>query len=174
MSVRRLTVDDVAAYRALHRYGLQESPESFVETLENDAARPDATIADMLARGEGWGVFEGERLVGKLVLDALPYACLGHVRWLHAVYLHPDARGKGAARSLMMAAMTAACAEGVTRFALWVNARNGPARTLYGRLGFRETGRIPGGIVVAGAPVDDVLMTLDVASAPLDGSGIPS
>jgi len=31
------------------------------------------------------------------------------------------------------------------------------------RLGFQQTGRIPGGILVAGEFVDDVLMTLELA-----------
>lgn len=96
MQVRLLTVDDLGAYRALHRFALREAAQAFVETLADDARRPDAAVAEMLARGEGWGLFDGERLVGKLVLDAMPYECLAHTRWLHAIYLHPDARGRGA------------------------------------------------------------------------------
>ena len=41
-------------------------------------------------------MFEGERLVGKLTIDALPYPSLAHTFWVHAVYVHPDARGTGA------------------------------------------------------------------------------
>ena len=33
MQVRLLTVDDLAAYRALHRFALSEAPDAFVETL---------------------------------------------------------------------------------------------------------------------------------------------
>jgi GNAT superfamily N-acetyltransferase len=114
----------------------------------------------MLARGEGWGVFERERLMGKLVIDAPPYDCLAHTRWLHAVYLHPDARGGGAGTALASAAIAHAQAQGATRIALWVNERNRPARRMYERLGFVETGRVPGGIAIGGTCVDDVLMTL--------------
>jgi GNAT superfamily N-acetyltransferase len=163
MQVRLLTVGDLGAYRALHRFGLREAPQAFVETLADDARRPDAAVAEMLARGEGWGLFDGERLVGKLVLNAMPYECLAHTRWLHAIYLHPDARGRGAGVALVGAAMASAQAEGATRVALWVNGKNGPARRMYERLGFVETGRIPGGIAIAGDYVDDVLMTLNLA-----------
>lgn len=159
MLIRKLMPDDVAAYRELHRYGLSEAPLAFVKTRANDAARPDSVVRDMLARGEGWGVFLGERLVGKLVIDALPYDCLTHTRWLHAVYLHPDARGAGAGAALLNAAMSDAVTHGATRFALWVNEKNAAARRMYERAGFAETGRIPGGIVVSGENVDDVLMT---------------
>jgi ribosomal protein S18 acetylase RimI-like enzyme len=40
---------------------------------------------------------------------------------------------------------------------------NTHARGLYERLGFQQTGRMPGGIQVGEAYVDDVLMTLELA-----------
>lgn len=174
MLVRVLTVEELRALRALHRFGMTESPLGFVDVPETDAARPDSEVAAMLERGEGWGVFEGERLVGKLTVDALPYPSLAHTFWIHAVYVHPDARGSGASTALMRAAVDAARAKGALRVALWVNERNAAARRFYERFGFAMTGRIPGGIRAGGDLVDDVLMTLDlpgtVASAPLDGT----
>lgn len=176
MHVRQLITDDLDAYRALHRFGLSEAPHAFVETLANDAARPDATVRDMLARGEGWGAFVGERLVGKCVIDGPPYDCLAHTRWLHAVYLHPDARGAGVGVALLGAAIALVQAQGATRVALWVTTENAAARRMYERLGFVETGRIPGGICVAGAYIDDMLMTLKLPPEPglesLDGPRI--
>jgi GNAT superfamily N-acetyltransferase len=147
----------------LHRFALTESPLAFVETPRNDAARLDSVVLGLLERGEGWGVVDGDRLVGKLVIDALPYDCLAHTRWLHAVYLHPDARGQGLGDQLIQTAVADTHANGALRVALWVNEKNQPARRAYERLGFRETGRVPGGIAVAGAFVDDVLMTLELA-----------
>jgi GNAT superfamily N-acetyltransferase len=160
MQVRRLTVADLGAYRALHRFAMTESPLGTVDTQATDAARSDADVALMLERGEGWGVFDNGRLIGKLAIDALAYKSLNHVCWLHAVYLHPDARGQGAGVALMQAAMAGARAQGATRAALWVNGDNAPARRLYERLGFKETGRVPGGIILEGRQMDDVLMTL--------------
>jgi GNAT superfamily N-acetyltransferase len=160
MRVRQLNADDLAAYRALHRFGMSEAPAGFVDVAETDAARPDAEVAAMLARGEGWGAFDGDRLVGKLVIDALPYPSLSHTFWVHAVYVHPDARGSGASAALLRSALDAARARGASRVALWVNGENAHARALYERLGFRETGRIPGGISIAGKRIDDVLMSL--------------
>lgn len=114
----------------------------------------------MLARGEAWGAFDGDRLVGKFVFDCPPYPCFAHTRWVHAVYLHPDARGVGVAASLVSAALERARAEGVKTVGLWVHGKNMPARRLYERLGFQETGRVPHGIEVGGEIVDDVLMSL--------------
>jgi GNAT superfamily N-acetyltransferase len=160
MHVRQLTTADLAAYRALHRFGMQEAPSGFVDVPATDATRPDAEVEAALARGEGWGAFDGERLLGKLIIDALPYPSLAHTFWIHAVYVHPDGRGSGASSALLRAAMEWARAQGASRVALWVNGVNAHARRLYERLGFREAGRIPGGIRVDGVCVDDVLMAL--------------
>jgi len=160
MLIRQLTAADLAAYRALHRFGMIEAPLGFVDVPETDAARPDAEVEAMLARGEAWGAFAGERLIGKLTVDALPYPSLAHTFWVHAVYVHPDARGSGASSALMRAAVEAARGQGGSRIALWVNGANHHARTLYERMGFVQTGRIPQGISVNGERVDDVLMVL--------------
>ena len=105
--VRPLAPDDLAAYRALHRFALAQAPESFAETSEQDRARR-CRHAAILARGEAWGAFLDGRLVGKLTIDAPPYAAFGHTRWLHAVYLHPGARGAGAADALVTGALASA------------------------------------------------------------------
>jgi GNAT superfamily N-acetyltransferase len=139
---------------------MAESPQGFVDVTETDAARPDDVVEAMLARGEAWGVFDGERLVGKLTIDALPYPSLAHTFWVHAVYVHPDARGSGASSKLLRAALDDARSKGALRVALWVNGANTHARGLYERVGFRQTGQVPGGIQIAGMLIDDVLMTL--------------
>jgi GNAT superfamily N-acetyltransferase len=162
VNVRQLAAADLAAYRALHRFGMEESPLGFVDVAETDAARPDSEVQAMLERGEGWGVFDGDRLVAKLTVDALPYPSLAHTFWIHAVYVHPDARGSGASSKLMRAAIEHARAKGASRIALWVNGANRHARALYERIGFRETGRIPLGIRAGETLVDDVLMTLEL------------
>jgi len=162
LHVRRLAAADLAAYRALHRFGIRESPTGFIDVAETDAARPDGEVAAMLMRGEGWGVFEGERLIGKLTADALPYPSLAPTFWLRAVYVHPDARGTGASGRLIRAAIEGARAEGTSRMALWVHAANPHALALYERIGFRESGRIPQGVSINGQLVDDVLMSMAI------------
>ena len=87
---------------------------------------------------------------------------LAHTFWVHAVYVHPDARGNGASSALMRAAVEAARTKGGSRIALWVNGANKHARALYERLGFVQTGRIPEGISVDSERVDDVLMVLSL------------
>ena len=74
----------------------------------------------------------------------------------------PDARGTGASGKLIQAAIEGARLKGALRVALWVNGVNAHARGLYERMGFQQTGRIPGGIKVADMFVDDVLMSLEL------------
>ncbi|MBK8542326.1 MAG: GNAT family N-acetyltransferase [Caulobacteraceae bacterium] len=162
MIIRRLNAGDLAAYRALHRFGMVEAPMGFVDVAETDAARSDDVVEAMLARGEAWGAFDGDRLIGKLTIDALPYPSLAHTFWLHAVYVHPDGRGTGASGQLLRAAIADAQSKGASRVALWVNGANVHARGLYERMGFKQTGHVPGGIKVADALVDDVLMTMEL------------
>ena len=73
MQVRVLTVEDLGAYRALHRFGLREAPQAFVETLADDARRPDAAVAEMLARGEGWPGVEDQELLATAEEWLLPH-----------------------------------------------------------------------------------------------------
>ncbi|MES1199819.1 MAG: GNAT family N-acetyltransferase [Pseudomonadota bacterium] len=157
---RALTATDLAAYRALHRIALQHAAAAFADTPELDAARPDAEVAAMLDRGEAWGAFRDGALIAKIVMDAMPYPAFAHVRWLHAVFVHPDARGTGAGAALIRAAMAAHREAGAIVFQLWVNSENAPAIGLYERLGFREIGRAPKGIRIGERYVDDVLMSL--------------
>ena len=160
LNARQLAAADLNEYRALHRFGIKESPTGFIDVEETDAARPDAEVVAMLMRGEGWGVFDGERLVGKLTADALPYPSLAPTFWLRAVYVHPDARGTGVSGRLIHSAIEGARAKGASRMALWVHAANPHAMALYKRIGFRESGRIPQGICINGELVDDVLMSM--------------
>lgn len=163
--IRVLAAADLAAYRALHRLGVAEA---FVESLDEDASHPDAEIAEILARGEAWGGFVAGQLRAKLTIDRLPYSVLAHTRWIHALYAHPDARGSGLAKRLVLAAIADARCAGATRFMLWVSAENPRARRSYENIGLREAGRIPGGLFQDGRFIDDVLMCL----APTSGGAL--
>jgi predicted GNAT family acetyltransferase len=162
LAVRRLRAADLAAYRQLHRFALTQAPEAFAETQAQDAARADAAVAEELARGQTWGAFVEGRLLGKLVIDAPPYPAFAHTRWLHGVYVHPDARGAGAAAALVSGALADAKQAGAFIAVLWVNEKNTAAQKFYQRFGFREVGRIAKGIAVGGTYIDDVMMGMEL------------
>ena len=162
LAVRRLTADDLVVYRQLHRLALIQAPEAFAETQAQDAARADAAVVEELVRGQTWGAFVAGRLVGKLIIDAPPYAAFAHTRWLHGVYIHPDARGAGAAEALLRGALADAKKAGALIAMIWVHEKNAAAQKFYQRFGFRQMGRIAKGIAVGGSYIDDVMMGMEL------------
>jgi GNAT superfamily N-acetyltransferase len=58
--------------------------------------------------------------------------------WIEDVYVADAARGQGLGRALVVAALDRARARGCGRAELDVDVVNGPARALYGSLGFRD------------------------------------
>jgi RimJ/RimL family protein N-acetyltransferase len=105
---------------------------------------PDAP-GDPAVAGLGWWVRE-------------PAALLAHRRTAYRVMTDPDKRGRNLGRILMAAMHRAARAEGVEIVTLGLRGGMG-LEEFYARCGYREVGRVKGGIRVApGEDRDDVTM----------------
>ncbi|CUX80591.1 MAG: ribosomal-protein-alanine N-acetyltransferase RimI [Roseibaca calidilacus] len=76
----------------------------------------------------------------------------------------PQAQGRGMGAALLAQALAQAKSRGVGRIFLEVAADNAPARALYARAGFRETGLRKGYYARPGAPPVDAL-TLEYGPA---------
>lgn len=83
---------------------------------------------------------------------------------LVSLWVDPDARGRGVARSLIRAVASWARERGARRIVLFVQEANAPGRALYVRAGFRPTGDRepvgagrPGFKLVVAATVDELL-----------------
>lgn len=83
---------------------------------------------------------------------------------LVSLWVEPEARGRGVARSLIRAVGRWAHDRGAERVVLFVQEANAPGRALYVRMGFRPTGARapvgagrPGFKLVVSATVDDLL-----------------
>jgi GNAT superfamily N-acetyltransferase len=81
----------------------------------------------------------GDRWVG--MATGLRDAPDGSRRTLVAMFVEPDARGRGIGGALVEAIAGWARASGAARLGLWVTSANRPAIALYERCGFRPTGR---------------------------------
>lgn len=81
-----------------------------------------------------------------------------HVLQICGLAVAAEARGKGAGRALVRAAVAEARRRGARRITLRVLAPNTVARTLYASEGFAVEGVLPGEFHVGGRYVDDVLM----------------
>jgi ribosomal protein S18 acetylase RimI-like enzyme len=87
-----------------------------------------------------------------------PLPTNAHVRQIQGLAVAESARGTGAGRALVRAAVEEARRRGARRLTLRVLAHNAPARALYASEGFAVEGVQPQEFFVGGEYVDDVLM----------------
>ncbi|WP_299571678.1 GNAT family N-acetyltransferase [uncultured Williamsia sp.] len=139
MTIRRLTGDDWAEYRAFRIAAAIESPHAFGATPEEMAARPDRSWRSLLeAHRDPDGialVAHGDtRWIGSMRAHV---EC--GVAWVYSVYVVPEARRSGVAAELMT--VLVAWSEQHTPSAmLHVGETNERARRLYEQFGFAPTG----------------------------------
>jgi ribosomal protein S18 acetylase RimI-like enzyme len=154
VNVRPATEADLPVLRALYAEFFAEHPPPPYRSiaLEQELAEVEGAVARsevaLLAEEDGEPV--GFTL-------ARPHHGTGYVS---DIFVRPAARRRGAAKALLAAAVEALRAQGLTHVTLNVDEDNGPARTVYDRLGFRTESR---NLVVA---ADALLARIGEAEAP--------
>ena len=141
LEIQRLTPQDWPRLRAVRLRALGDTPDAFwataaEESLQTDdewRARLEATDAVTVVACED-GVDLG------LAVGAPHYDREGEVG-LFAVWVAPEARGRGIARALIDEVISWARATGHRRISLDVGDANAAARALYAEVGFTPTGR---------------------------------
>jgi RimJ/RimL family protein N-acetyltransferase len=165
VTLRPLTRDDAAAYRAIRLAALASDPDAFSSTLEIEREYPLGRFADRLADSHVVGGFDGAELVGVAGFYVQPGPKHGHKGMLWGMYVRRSYRGTGLARRLVTAIIEHA-SQRVELLQLFVISDNVPARRLYQRLGFAEYGVERHATKYRGKYHDDVLMALPLAVAP--------
>lgn len=150
---------------------------------------PDRMICDawldsvLAATGAGNGVLVlgriGDTLAGCGVWLRRPAPVFHHSAELQQVMTHPEFRGRGLGRALVLALIDSARAARIELLVLGVRGNNHGAIELYESTGFREWGRLPNGIAVHGERYDDVRMYRELSrpdgvvlrGSPADGPG---
>ena len=166
LSIRILQSDDAAAFRKLRLFGLEESPSAFGQTAEEFAALETIDI-------EGWirpdehrltvGAFEGDRLVGLGGVRRENRERMRHKAMVWGVYVLPENRGKGIARSLMYELIKSAKeVMKVSVLQLTVSDTQSTARKFYESLGFYCFGREPKALRVGDRFVAEDHMFLEI------------
>jgi ribosomal protein S18 acetylase RimI-like enzyme len=148
VSFRLLAPNDASEFQSLRLRGLQDVPEAFGSTYEEDVTLPLEVIADRLrgARTPACraviGAFVDDALVGVVGFMQSPKIKSRHTAQVWGMYVAPEVRGRGVGRGLLDAliAEVRACA-GVERLTLSVVERAEAARRLYAAFGFVEFGR---------------------------------
>ncbi|MFL6693125.1 MAG: GNAT family N-acetyltransferase [Ramlibacter sp.] len=160
MEIRRLTALDAAAYRSLRLRGLQEHPEAFTSSWEEDSAKPLSISQARLMSGEQrhWGAFETGTLRGIAGLELLPRAKERHKARVVGMYVAAECAGSGVGAALLQAVVADARTLSITDLVLTVTEGNEPALGLYRRAGFRVFGTEPRAICVEGRHLAKVHM----------------
>lgn len=145
MHVRRLAPHEVSLHRELRLRALQEAPDSFGDTFADVAARPSSYWEDLTrsvtepGRHVMFLVYEGEEVLGSAYgLHEADDSKAGRVG---GMWVDPAWRRRGAGRALLQTVFDWAREQGLSRLRLWAPAHSPAALALYGRAGFRETGK---------------------------------
>jgi GNAT superfamily N-acetyltransferase len=164
ISIRPLSADDLAAYRALRLDALKSSPGSFSASLEQEEAMPDAEMMTRVvpaAPGLSLGAYREGRLGGMAAYVPAVSAKMRHKAYMVAVYVDAPMRGTGTGRRLVEAIVGHARTQKVI-LQCTVAAHNTVARSLYHRVGFVPYGLERHSLLVDGLFVDEELLALDL------------
>ncbi len=140
MIIRTLTPADVDEYRALRLAALQEQPPAFGTPAAKEERLLLESIAARLQESEDTyilGAFEDDMLVGTIRFARFDEANEKHRGFIAGLYVIPDWRRRGIARSLATAVLVRARQNiGLRRIHLTVVTAQDAAIQLYKSLGF--------------------------------------
>lgn len=148
MHVARLQASDAGPYRKLMLQAYELAADAFTSTVAERAAEPDSfwvrRLADPTGLSAAFGAFDGQKLVGTVALEFSAKPKTRHKASVIGMYVSPEARGSGAGRALLDAALEhARQREGLLQLTLTVTEGNTPATRLYISAGFQLFGREP-------------------------------
>jgi RimJ/RimL family protein N-acetyltransferase len=146
MQIRRIRPDEWPELRALRLGALQDTPEAFGSTYDQESSEPDAVWRDWAADGA-----EGGSSFWALAVDEetgrTAGMAFGSRHWhvpdaigLFAMWVDPALRGHGLGRRLVEAVVDWARTTERPRVVLSVSETNEVAIRLYERCGFEPTG----------------------------------
>jgi GNAT superfamily N-acetyltransferase len=146
LAVDRLRPEDWRRWRDLRLRALAESPEAFSSTYEENLRFPEETWRERTrasaAPARDRAMFVAvDQASGDWIGCAGGYVDTGGTANLISMWVAPEHRGRGAGRALVEAVVDWARAAGHERLRLDVVRGRDSAVRLYGRLGFRPTGR---------------------------------
>jgi ribosomal protein S18 acetylase RimI-like enzyme len=168
LSIRRLAPADAPSFRTLRLRALREHPDAFTSSWEDDREQPLEACAARLARHAFWGAYEGSELYGFVGLEREARAKNAHKATVVAMYVAPEASGRGVGRALLAALLAHARDEGLESLVLTVTEGNAAAQHLYREVGFRSFGVEPDAIRVDGRSYAKDHMQLDLRTLFLD------
>ncbi|MGG2464310.1 GNAT family N-acetyltransferase [Streptomyces sp. RGM 3693] len=138
ISVRPLSAEDWALYRAVRLAALADAPEAFGSTLKQEQAFTDDRWRERLTRRNQFVAQDGAEVCG--LIGIVPVG--PGLAELVSMWVRPDARGRRVGDHLVLEALRWTSDQGFPRVELWVAQGNDPAERLYARHGFQRTGLV--------------------------------
>ena len=155
--VRRIAINEDAAYRAIRLESLRAHPEAFSASFELEAEHSLPFFTERLSSNVIFGGFVNQTLLGTAGFRISPGAKLAHKGLFWGMYVRPAARGTGLATRLVRAVLDYAQGR-VERVHLMVVADNAAARRLYQSMGFKAYATEERSLRVGDRYLDEVMM----------------
>jgi len=163
MKIRRLNPLDAETYLAIRLKALQNNPEAFGSSYEEEKDQPIEKYVLRFQSSDSItvGAFVDDQLVGVVTLFRESLAKLQHRVNIIAMYVAPSQRGLGIGKSLMVEAIQLANDwAGVEQVYLTVVTTNEPAKKLYTSFGFEVFGTEKTALKVKDTYYDEAHMVL--------------
>lgn len=152
MEIRKLSsLEDAEKYRSIRLESLQNSPESFASSYEEEKDFSIESIKDKFQLNDSftYGAFVNRELVGIITLHTEKLYKLSHRAHIGGMYVSPSKRSLGIGKVLMEEAIKKAKSiKGLEQVYLAVVSTNESAKILYSSLGFSVFGTEKNGLRV--------------------------
>lgn len=161
MKIRILTQEDWKIWKQLRLEALQNSPESFGSSYEEEFNGPDLDFQNSLSKSDIFGAFVDNAFVSCAGFYSLNSAKTKHRGVIWGMYTRPEYRGQGIASSLIQTIINHAKSR-VTQLHLTCVTSNLSAVAFYQKQGFKCYGTEPRALKIGDAFFDEHLMILDL------------
>ncbi len=139
ISVRELGEDDWGVYRAVRLTALQDAPDAFVASYEEESRYPQDRWQDRMRRSQRLLAERGGQAAGVASVGAASDGSENRAE-LFGLWVSPQARGTGVATALVTAGARVARVSGKSHLMYWVGSDNGRAVAFASGFGFRPAG----------------------------------
>jgi ribosomal protein S18 acetylase RimI-like enzyme len=146
--IAKLAASDVPRYRSLMLHAYTAAADAFTSTPEERAAEPESwwitRLCDPKGLSQSFGAFVDGELAGTITVEFSAKPKTKHKAHVIGMFVKETARGLGAGKALVHAALAAAAQNPDVRIVtLTVTEGNAPAVGLYEACGFRSFGVEP-------------------------------
>lgn len=160
MNIRKLDTQDMTLWKQFRLAALQESPECFGSSYEEEIERTDYEWEERLTKNTLFGVFIDKRLVGAAGFFTLKLLKLTHRGGIFSMYTLPEYRRQGVGSALIQHVISYA-KDQVSQIHLMCVTTNISAINLYQKYGFRIYGTETRALKLQDKFYDEHLMILE-------------